>query len=225
MAAKKAILCLWSDLYLGCPWLKGFKERRWNFFPSLRWHLTDLGNRYQLWWSTQERLCHECLLKANKIVMHSVHLKSHSLTKDFFLLDFIFLIVAITNWSEMDQIPDTVKTAAKKHNTQRMLLQNPCKLQIPLASEKLWTMHSMFHNIQWLEPGAFIFEATSLFFQHAHGAWPRQSNNHLNKQPACYLCCGAKQWILDLFASLAWEPLENSSLELNFLPHSKYMQF
>lgn len=69
--------------------------------------------------------------------MHSVHLKSHSLTKDFFLLDFIFLIVAITNWSEMDQIPDTVKTAEKKHNTQRMLLQNPCKLQIPLASEKL----------------------------------------------------------------------------------------
>lgn len=48
--------------------------------------------------------------------MHSVHLTSHSLTKDFFLLDFIFLlIVTITNRAEMDQIPDTVKTVGKKH--------------------------------------------------------------------------------------------------------------
>lgn len=62
------------------------------------------------------------------------------------------------------------------------------------------------------------------FFLHAYGAWPRWSSNHSHKQPACYLCYGAKQWILDLFASLAWEPLENSSLDLNFLPHSKYMQ-
>lgn len=45
------------------------------------------------------------------------------------------------------------------------------------------------------------------FFLHAHGAWPKQSSNHLHEQPACYLCCGAKQSILDLFASLAWELL------------------
>lgn len=45
--------------------------------------------------------------------MHSVYLKSHSLTKDFFLLDFIFLIVTVTNRAEMDQILDTAKIVAK----------------------------------------------------------------------------------------------------------------
>lgn len=47
--------------------------------------------------------------------MHSVYFKSHSLTKDFFLLDFICLIVTVTNRAEMDQIHDTVKTVAKNH--------------------------------------------------------------------------------------------------------------
>ena len=38
------------------------------------------------------------------------------MTKDFFLLDFVFfLMVTITNRAEMDQIPDTVKTVGKKH--------------------------------------------------------------------------------------------------------------
>lgn len=161
------MLCLWSDLYLGWPWLKGFKGRRWNFSTSLRWHLTDLKNRHQLWWSTQEGLHHEWLLKANKIVMHSVHLKSHSLTEDFFLLDFIFLIVTVTNRAEMAQIPDTVKTAAKKHNTQRMLLQNPWKLQIPPAciwqsNSELCTVCFIIYNDQNQER-AFTFQATSLF--------------------------------------------------------------
>lgn len=119
---KKSKLGLWSHLYFSCPWLKGFKGRRRHFFWSLRWHLTDLGNRHGLKRSTQEGLWHEWLLKANKIVMHSVHLTSHSLTKDSFLLDFIFLlIVTITHRAEMDQIPDTMKTAGKKHTILKSL--------------------------------------------------------------------------------------------------------
>lgn len=163
------MLSLWSDLYLSCPWLKEFKRRRWNFSSSLRWHLTDLGNRYQLWWAAQEGLRHEWLLKANKIVMHSVHLTSHSSTKDFFLLDFIFfLIVTVTNRAETDQTLDTVKTVAKRHNIQRMLPQNPCKLQIPPAC--IWQSNSepctacfIIYNDQNQEQ-ALTLQATSLFF-------------------------------------------------------------
>lgn len=62
--------------------------------------------------------------------MHSVHLTSHSLTKDSFLLDFIFLlIVTITNRAETDPIPDTMKTVGKKHT----ILKRVLHLQIPLA--------------------------------------------------------------------------------------------